>query len=157
MGIFDDLKSTLTETSQELTQKAKETSEIYHLNNGIKAKEKEIEKLMTQIGMAFYSTYKEECENLFPELANQVSTLQKEIAENKEAIEKLSAEEICPKCGKKLNPGSKFCIYCGASIDAVEVKMEETEELAGPRCENCGELLEDDAMFCTNCGTPVNR
>lgn len=154
MGFFENVKNTLTETSQELTQKAKDTTEIYRLNNANKAKEKEIEKLMYQIGVTYYSNYKEECASKFSEFVQQVENLQMEISSNKEAIEKLSVEEVCANCGKKINPGSKFCIYCGATI-----AQEKTEsvELSGEVCSNCGCSLEADALFCTNCGTRVEK
>ena len=44
MGFFDNLKSSLTETGQDLSQKAKDTTEIFRLTNLNKTKEKEIEK-----------------------------------------------------------------------------------------------------------------
>ena len=100
MGFFDNVKNSFTETSQDLTKKAKDTTEIFRLNNLNKTKEKEIEKVIYQIGLAFYSNKKDECTAMFPELMAQVETLQKEIAENKETIERLSTEEICPNCGK---------------------------------------------------------
>ena len=33
MGFFDNVRSSLTETSQDLTQKAKDTTEIFRLGN----------------------------------------------------------------------------------------------------------------------------
>lgn len=117
MGFFDNVKSSLTETSQDLTQKAKDTTEIFRLGNVNKAKEKEIEKVVYQIGLKFYSEQQDECMEKFPELTTQIKTLQEEIAVNKEMIEKLSVEEVCTNCGKKLNPGSKFCIYCGTPVE----------------------------------------
>ena len=72
--------------------------------------EKEIEKVIYQIGSTYYANYRDECMEKMPELAAQIKSLQDEIATNKEMIEKLSTEEICPQCGKKVNPGSKFCI-----------------------------------------------
>lgn len=50
MGFFDNLKSSLTETGQDLSQKAKDTTEIFRLTNLNKTKEKEIEKVIYQIG-----------------------------------------------------------------------------------------------------------
>ena len=44
MGFFDNLKSSLAETGQDLSQKAKDTTEIFRLTNLNKTKEKEIEK-----------------------------------------------------------------------------------------------------------------
>ena len=36
MGFFDNLKSSLTETGQDLSQKAKDTTEIFRLTNNAK-------------------------------------------------------------------------------------------------------------------------
>lgn len=152
MGFFNNVKNSLTETSQDLTQKAKDTSEVFRLNNANKAKEKEIEKVIYQIGVSYYSNAMEECSVRFPELTMQVKHLQEEIAANKRLIEELSTEEICPSCGKKINRGSKFCIYCGASINVMD---DTTVEVTGKRCASCGSSIEKDAAFCTNCGTPV--
>ena len=88
MGFFDNVRSSLTETSQDLTQKAKDTTEIFRLGNLNKTKEKEIEKVIYQIGLKFYSEQQEECMEKFPELTMQLKTLQEEIAANKEMIEK---------------------------------------------------------------------
>ena len=41
MGFFDDVKNSLTEKSQDLSKKAKDTTEIYCLNNANKSMEKE--------------------------------------------------------------------------------------------------------------------
>ena len=152
MGFFDNVKNSLTETSQDLTKKAKDTSEVFRLNNANKAKEKEIETVIYQIGVSYYSNAMEECSVRFPELTMQVKNLQEEIAANKKLIEELSTEEICPTCGKKINRGSKFCIYCGASINVTD---NTTVEVTGKRCSSCGSPIEKDAAFCTNCGTPV--
>ena len=40
MGFFDDVKNSLTEKSQDLSKKAKDTTEIYRLNNANKSMEK---------------------------------------------------------------------------------------------------------------------
>ena len=129
MGFFDNLKNSLTETGQDLSQKAKDTTEIFRLTNLNKTKEKEIEKVIYQIGSTYYANYRDECMEKMPELAAQIKSLQDEIAVNKEMIEKLSTEEICPQCGKKVNPGSKFCIYCGAALEAPTEQPEEKAEV----------------------------
>ena len=141
MGFFDNLKSSLAETGQDLSQKAKDATEIFRLTNLNKTKEKEIEKVIYQIGSTYYANYRNECVEKMPELAN------------KEIIEKLSTEEICPQCGKKVNPGSKFCIYCGAALEAPAEQPEEKAEVKV--CKACGKPLEEGVVFCTNCGTKI--
>ena len=136
MGFFDNVKNSLSETSQELTQKAKDTTEIYRLNN---------------LNKTYYSNFREECEEKFADLTTQIAQIQKEIAENKQMVEKLSTEEVCPSCGKKLTGGSKFCIYCGTSLDAVKSQA----NVSGKTCNSCGKPLDEGAAFCTYCGTPV--
>ena len=71
MGFFDNLKSSLTETGQNLSQKAKYTTEIFRLTNLNKTKEKEIEKVIYQIGSTYYANYRDECVEKMPELAAQ--------------------------------------------------------------------------------------
>ena len=61
MGFFDNLKSSLAETGQDLSQKAKDTTEIFRLTNLNKTKEKEIEKVIYQIGSTYYANYRDEC------------------------------------------------------------------------------------------------
>ena len=89
MGFFDNLKSSLAETGQDLSQKAKDTTEIFRLTSLNKTKEKEIEKVIYQIGSTYYANYRDECMEKMPELAEQINTLKNEITANKEMIEKV--------------------------------------------------------------------
>lgn len=49
----------------------------------------------------------------------------------------------CPKCGRPVTHGMKFCETCGAKIEAL------------PACTKCGAPLAPDVKFCETCGTPV--
>lgn len=55
--------------------------------------------------------------------------------------EKLTSEVPCIKCGKNLAPGSKFCPKCGAK---------QTQE-----CPKCGKELAGGAKFCPDCGNQI--
>ena len=52
------------------------------------------------------------------------------------------AAVLCPSCGAKLKPGSRFCENCGAKV---------TPQF----CENCGAKLIEGAKFCESCGTKL--
>lgn len=64
----------------------------------------------------------------------------------------------CPKCGKELADGAKFCMYCGTRVE------KKTETKAGPekmreeiRCPNCGAAAGPNDHFCQWCGSPLKR
>ena len=56
-----------------------------------------------------------------------------------------SAPVICPKCQTPNEPGDKFCMQCGNSL--------ESEQKEVVHCTNCGAELKPGASFCTKCGT----
>jgi hypothetical protein len=47
----------------------------------------------------------------------------------------------CAACDGHNREGSRFCRYCGATVNL--------------RCTRCSTVLEDDSKFCDNCGDPV--
>ena len=52
---------------------------------------------------------------------------------------------MCPKCGKMLEDGMRFCDNCGAQI------------LDAAVCPNCGEPILPGYAFCQKCGAPVGQ
>lgn len=56
-------------------------------------------------------------------------------------------ETVCPKCGNHMAAGAKFCLECGAKLEA-EVKK---------TCPRCGSLLPAGAKFCVECGTRLEE
>ena len=56
----------------------------------------------------------------------------------------------CPRCGKILQNGMRFCPMCGLDLN-------EKQEQKPKTCAVCGEVLADDAVFCTACGTKINQ
>ena len=52
---------------------------------------------------------------------------------------------MCPKCGKMLEDGMRFCDNCGAQILDTAV------------CPNCGEPILPGYAFCQKCGAPVSQ
>jgi subtilisin family serine protease len=67
--------------------------------------------------------------------------------------EEISAEIICPNCGKHNRPDTRFCSNCG-----IEVRPPAQPEASKPHfCRHCGNALRQDAKFCPKCGTSVDR
>ena len=52
---------------------------------------------------------------------------------------------MCPKCGKMLEDGMRFCDNCGAQMPETVV------------CPNCGERAIAGFAFCQKCGTPISQ
>lgn len=156
MDIFDKVKDKITETSQTVVQKTRETTETMRLNNAVKAYEKELESQLLRIGTKFYAEQKDNCPSQYSELFEKATKIQNLIDENRAQIELLSNTAICNNCGKKVDGESKFCIYCGSKLDRKEEAEEAVSDAVNDeiqKCGNCGAPLEKDAVFCTECGT----
>lgn len=152
MDIFDKVKDTITETSQDVVQKARDTSESMKLNTLNKTKEKEIEKVIYQVGIKYYMDYRNKHDLEFEELFQQIEKLQMEIEENKQTIERLKNVACCAKCGKRLEECATFCIYCGTRVVETVIERKENSE---KKCVSCGKEMRNDAKFCIHCGTAV--
>jgi len=64
--------------------------------------------------------------------------------------------KLCPKCGYKNPPESKFCVNCGTNISEIPVKGNATqEESSYVICPKCGYKNPPESKFCVKCGTPL--
>ena len=58
---------------------------------------------------------------------------------------------VCPKCGKELADGTRFCIKCGTKIESQPV----SEEMI--KCPKCEKLAAKGTRFCVVCGTALTE
>lgn len=61
----------------------------------------------------------------------------------------------CPKCGKPVHAGAKFCGNCGSPIPAAPSAPPSAPAMSspgGPVCPNCKKPVTPTAKFCRNCG-----
>ena len=59
----------------------------------------------------------------------------------------------CNNCGKEVADNMKFCIHCGAKIEAAD---KPAPKGADAKCSRCGKPVENALKFCTYCGEPVH-
>lgn len=117
MDFFDKLGESLVTAGKDVSQKAKDVSEIAKLKLDIKSKEEYIEKQFIELGRTYFEKHKEE-EGI--EEAEQFFL----IKEAEEAIENMRAEvlriqgsEECAQCGSRMPENAIFCSNCGAKMD----------------------------------------
>lgn len=61
--------------------------------------------------------------------------------------------KTCPNCGHAVPEGNKFCINCGAALEAAPAPAAEAP--AEQVCPNCGKSIPAGNKFCTGCGTKL--
>lgn len=117
MGFFDELTESLTTAGKDMTQKAKDVSELAKLKLDIKAKEDYVEKQYAEIGKAYFEKHKDE-EGL--EEAEQFFLIKEALGEMermKEEVLRIKGAAECPKCGAKMPEGATFCSSCGTKMN----------------------------------------
>ena len=60
--------------------------------------------------------------------------------------ESLQLENPCPKCGKSIKMGLKFCNYCGINLEEYDIN-----------CPNCGKSIKMGRKFCNYCGINLGQ
>ena len=117
MGFFDELTESLTTAGKDVTQKAKEMSEIARLKLDIKSKEDYVQKQYMAIGQAYFEKHKDEEGIGEAEQFFLIREALDEIERMKAEILKLRGAAECPKCGAKMPEGATFCSNCGTKMD----------------------------------------
>ena len=118
MDFFSKLGETITETSKDVSQKAKELTGIAKLNLDIKAKEDFVERQYMEIGKQYFELHKEDEEPFFEEISLIRETLQ-EISQLKSEIDDLKGKKKCPSCGASLGQEDAYCNKCGAKCESI--------------------------------------
>lgn len=117
MEFFDKLGESLVSAGKDVSQKAKDISEVAKLKLDIKSKEDYVEKQYAALGAAYYEKHKDEegCEE-----AEQFFLIKEALEE----IERMKAEMLriqgaaeCPNCGARMPEDAAFCSSCGTKMD----------------------------------------
>ncbi len=119
MEFFDKLGESLITAGKDVSQRAKDVSEIAKLRLDIKAKEDYVAKQYVALGQAYYENHKDE-EGL--EEAEQMFLIREaleEISRMRAELQKLRGTSECGNCGAQMPEGAVFCSSCGARLDGM--------------------------------------
>ncbi len=81
--------------------------------------------------------------------------------EQQETTAPENVRRVCPSCGKEVQEGQLYCMFCGAKIEgagAAKTAPNATEpepKTVQKICPHCGAVLEPDDVYCTGCGQKV--
>lgn len=119
MEFFDRLGESLVTAGKDVSQKAKDVSEIAKLKLDIKSKEDYVEKQYQTLGAAYYEKHKDEegCEEA--EQFFLIGEALEEIARMRAEVLRLQGSAECPKCGTKMPEGAAFCSSCGTKMEDI--------------------------------------
>ncbi len=117
MSAWDDIKDTLTTAGRDVSQKAKEVSEIAKLKLDIRSKEDFVEKQYIALGAAYYAAHKNDTDSAKAEQFRIISEALSEIDRMKKQVLILKGAAECPKCGAKMPEDAAFCSSCGTKMD----------------------------------------
>lgn len=152
MAFFEDLGKKITETSQGVVQKTKDTAEVIKLNGMISEEEKNIANLYAEIGKTYFNLHLNSYEPSFENMILGIKNSQVKINDYSEQVKKLKGIVRCRNCGGDVPYGAPFCSTCGSKMP-LQNSVQSTGSNNITRCVNCGAVLGEGVAFCTNCGT----
>ena len=121
MSAWDDLKGTLFAAGRDVSQKAKEVSEVAKLKMDIHTKEDFVEKQFAILGRAYYEANKENANEKDVAQFAVITEAMEEIQRMNQQVMDIQGVLQCPNCGKKVPTGNAFCSDCGARMEDVVV------------------------------------
>ena len=119
MDLFEQIGEALMTAGKDVSQKAKDVSEIAKLKIDIKAKEDYVQKQYIALGESYFAAHKDDTECEEREQLFLIKEALDEIARMKGEVLKLRGAAQCPKCGAKMPEGATFCSSCGTKLDDI--------------------------------------
>ncbi len=158
MAFFEALGKKISETSQEVVQKTKDTAEILKLNSMISDEENQLKEYYIELAKAYYEANKNSIPEEYASYFANIAEKHANIANLNDQINKVKGLFPCPNCGASLPSDALFCSSCGTKIEKPEEPVPVAEEATDvKRCTKCGEPIQEGFAFCINCGTKVEQ
>lgn len=153
MAFFNDLGKKITQTSQGVVQKTKDTAETIKLSATISDEERRIANLFSKIGKTYFELHADSYEPELEQMILGIKEAQEKIESCSEQIKRLKGVVRCPNCGSEVPYDAPFCSSCGSRINVQSAPPDVGSNVR--RCVKCGVPISPDMAFCTNCGTKV--
>lgn len=119
MDFFDKLGEALTEAGRDVSQKAKDVSEIAKLKMDIKSKEDYVQKQYVTLGTNYYNKHKDDGDSEDAEMFYLIGEALEEIARMKEEVLRIQGAAECPDCGTRVPLDAAFCSNCGKKLNDI--------------------------------------
>ncbi len=127
MSDYQKTVESVKEMAGELYGKAGRAKDIAVLTFQVKQRGMEIAKLCRKVGEIAYKKLAP-LDGEADELYARIDELRSQIEALKEKISEVKSEKKCPRCGKSLPSGYRFCPVCGEKLDVSEPVPQEKEE-----------------------------
>ena len=130
---FDGLGEAITKTARELGGRAETLYETQKMKNRISGEERQIQKIMAEIGKIIYRRYLDgtPLEDSQKMLCEQIDQRMEKIARYKESLAGVKGRQICPSCGSSVDGSASFCPHCGAACPTRETEAEAGDVVEG--------------------------
>jgi len=122
MSAWDNLKGSLFAAGRDVSQKAKEVSEVAKLKMDIHTKEAFVEKQFATLGRAYYEVNKDNASEADVEKFAVIKEALEEIERMSQQVLDIQGVVQCPNCGKKMPADNSFCSDCGTKLDEIIVE-----------------------------------
>ena len=150
MAIFEQIGKKLTDMGQGVAQGTKNLTDTARLNGLISDEEKNIEKLIIELGQAYYNLHKNDPAAELAQIVGSINEAYNNIEQHKEQIKLIKGDTKCGNCGADVANGAAFCANCGAPNPEAQPAAP-----AARFCGNCGTPAEPGSAFCNNCGSKL--
>ena len=130
MSFWDQLSEKVTNGANTVSESAKKMAEIVKLNRQIDKLKSEIETKYADIGKMVKRELLDKLDSdEIKIMAQEIDSMQAEMAQMKKAVYDLKGVKTCPECGVKIASEDTFCPSCGLKQEeqVVEIPAEDVE------------------------------
>ncbi len=92
-GFFDKLSDVINNTADEITDKAKEISEVSSLNSQIRNHERTIDRCYIEIGKKYYEAHKNDTSDAFLEEIERINKASEEVERLKRDVDNIKNKQ----------------------------------------------------------------